>query len=340
MPISAEATFRFEEFVLDLRDVSLRDRHGHIALRRKSFAVLCYLLENAGRLAEKDHIIDAIWSGLAASDASLAQCVSEIRVALRDREQRIIRTVAGRGYIFAARLSQPAAATAVPGDDPERATVRPISSPAMNGVPQARLQIERRHLTVLSCEWTGLNALAARIDPEDLRATVAACQSHCSELIEREGGWIAHILDDGVLAYFGYPVASEHDAERAVLAGLGLLDQSRPGLEQLLQLRIGIASGIVVIGDEPTGRPLAVGLTPHLARRLRAKAEPGTLRIDPATRRLLADRFTYGAIEVLALDGCPEPVEICSVLQHEPGASRFKAVRAERRLEALTSSLK
>jgi len=104
MPVS----FRFEEFVLDLRDVSLRDQNGQITLRRKSFAVLCHLLENAGRLARKDQIIQAVWPSASASDVSLAQCVSEIRVALRDREQRIIRTVSGSGYIFAAALLPPA----------------------------------------------------------------------------------------------------------------------------------------------------------------------------------------------------------------------------------------
>jgi DNA-binding winged helix-turn-helix (wHTH) protein len=328
MPVSAEATFRFEDFVFNPRDASLRDQRGQIALRRKSFAVLCHLLENAGRLVTKDEIILEVWPGLAASDASLAQCVSEIRVALRDREQRIIRTVAGRGYIFAADLSQPAGTTAMTFGEPaapwfpQRATPRPRFSPAMNHTSGSPPQVERRELTVLSCEWIGLNALAARIDPEDLRASVAACRSRCSELIEREGGWIAHILDDGVLAYFGYPFASEHDAERAVRVGLDLLEQvPRLRSEQLPQPRIGIASGIVVIGDEPAGRPFAVGLTPHLARRLQAKAEPGTLLIDPATRRLVRGRFTYQSIEALALDGCPEPVEICRVLDHDPGAT-------------------
>jgi DNA-binding winged helix-turn-helix (wHTH) protein len=329
MPVSAEGTFRFEDFVFNPRDASLRDQRGQIALRRKSFAVLCHLLENAGRLVTKDEIILEIWPGLAASDASLAQCVSEIRVALRDREQRIIRTVAGRGYIFAADLSQPAAATAMTFGEPtapwlpQHAIPRPRVSPAMNNTSRPPPQAERRELTVLSCEWIGLNALAARIDPEDLRASVAACQSHCSELIEREGGWIAHILDDGVFAYFGYPLASAYDAERAVRVGLDLLNQvPRLRSTQLPQPRIGIASGIVVIGDEPAGRPFAVGLAPHLARRLQAKAEPGTLLIDPATRRLVRGRFTYHPMEVLALDGCPEPVEICRVLDHDLGASR------------------
>src|SRR5262245_12652364 len=82
MPRSADGTFRFEEFVLNLREVSLRDHDGEIALRRKSFAVLCHLIENAGRLVTKDELILTVWSGRAASDTSLAQCVSEIRVAL------------------------------------------------------------------------------------------------------------------------------------------------------------------------------------------------------------------------------------------------------------------
>jgi DNA-binding winged helix-turn-helix (wHTH) protein len=310
MPVSTQETFRFEEFVLDLRDVSLRDRHGQIALRRKSFAVLCHLLRNAGRLAPKDQIIEAVWPDLVASDTSLAQCVSEIRIALRDDRQRIIRTVAGRGYIFVAPLLPPAAMSAEPGDAP----AGPRFPWRMYAPAEARLEVGRRYLTILSCEWTGLNALAARIDPEDLRGTVAACQSRCGELLERDGGFIAHMLDNGVLAYFAYPVAGARDAERAVGAGLELLEQVPRLRSGQVQARIGIASGVVAIGDEPAAHPLAVGLTPHLARHLQAKARPGTLLIDRATRQLLGRRFNYGAVERLALEGCAEPVEICRVL--------------------------
>jgi DNA-binding winged helix-turn-helix (wHTH) protein len=319
MPVSTQAMFRFEEFVLDLGDVSLRDRHGRITLRRKSFAVLRHLLENAGRLAEKDQIIQAVWPTSSASDVSLAQCVSEIRVALRDRDQRIIRTVPGCGYIFAAALLPPGGAAAAPHEPaspslPRHTAAPPRFAPAMNDGLRTQ-QVERRHLTILSCEWLGLDALAARIDPEDLRATVAACQLRCGELIEREGGFIAHMLDDGALAYFGYPVAGGSDAERAVGTGLKLLELVPRLRTGQVQARIGVASGVVVIGDEPAGRPLAVGLTPHLARRLRAKADPNALLIDPATRRLLRRRFIYGAVDALTLGGSAEAVEIWRVLE-------------------------
>jgi DNA-binding winged helix-turn-helix (wHTH) protein len=317
MPVS----FRFEEFVLDLRDVSLRDQNGQITLRRKSFAVLCHLLENAGRLARKDQIIQAVWSTASASDVSLAQCVSEIRVALRDREQRIIRTVSGCGYIFTAALLPPAAGAREPAAAafPRHTAVPPRSTAAVNDGPRAQLQVERRHLTILSCEWLGLDALAARIDPEDLRAMVAACQLRCGELIEREGGFVAHMLDDGALAYFGFPVAGGFDAERAVATGLELLEQVPRLRTGQVHARIGVASGVVTIGDGPAGRPLAVGLTPHLARRLQARAEANTLLIDPATRRLLGRRFNYGAVEMLTIGGCAEPVEICRVLDAADG---------------------
>ena len=303
-----------------------------------------------GRLVAKDEIIRAVWPGLTVSDASIAQCVSEIRSALRDREQRIIRTVLGRGYLFAASLSRPMAGAgptqyAAPAHTSRAAVAAPSAAPAPSESvaqpPAGELQqpgpviapqaAERRHLTALSCEWTEFAALAARLDPEDLRVQMAAFHQRCTDVIERHRGSVARSVDDGMLAYFGHPVASEHDAENAVRAGLELLDGAPRRLAgPVAGLRIGVASGVVVMGERAAERSLAVGLTPHLARRLHAAAEPGSLVIDDATRRLLGGLFAYGDAEPVALDGRTEPVKAWRVLAAGTTASRFEALRAER----------
>src|SRR3954468_5922174 len=120
---SGDGTFRFEGFALDLRRGCLSDDRSEIELRPKSFEVLCYLLANAGRLARKDEIISAVWSNVAVSDSSLAQCMSEIRVALRDHDQLIVRTVARRGYLFAAPVER----AERPGGSTRAITSRPVA---------------------------------------------------------------------------------------------------------------------------------------------------------------------------------------------------------------------
>src|SRR5215831_16689654 len=144
---------------------------------------------------------------------------------------------------------------------------------------------ERRQLTVLLCDLVGSTALSVKLDPEDLRGIIAAYHRCCSELVERHGGFVARYMGDGVLAYFGYPQAHEYDAERAVRAGLALVE----GVQNLetaggpLQVRVGIATGLVVVGDligTGTAQEQAVvGETPNLAARLQALAEPGTVVI-------------------------------------------------------------
>jgi class 3 adenylate cyclase len=157
-------------------------------------------------------------------------------------------------------------------------------------VPQA----ERRQLTVMFCDLVGSTALSARLDPEDLRAVIGTYHRCVAAEIERAGGFVARYLGDGVLAYFGYPRADEHDAERAVRAGLalveavGLLDTTAG---TPLQVRVGIATGLVVVGDLVGGDRDVVGETPNLAARLQALAAPGTVMIAPSTRRLTAGLF-------------------------------------------------
>src|ERR1700758_4439757 len=153
---------------------------------------------------------------------------------------------------------------------------------------------ERRQVTVMFSDLVGSTALSARMDPEDLREVISAYQKCVAETVERFGGFVAKYMGDGVLIYFGYPQAHEDDAERAVRAGLELV-AAVSGLKThaLLQTRVGIATGLVVVGDllGARGERGIVGETPNLAARLQGIGEPNTVVIAEGTRKLIGNLF-------------------------------------------------
>src|SRR2546423_14732686 len=163
---------------------------------------------------------------------------------------------------------------------------------------------ERRQLTVMFCDLVGSTPLSARLDPEDLRGIIGAYHRCVTEIVEDFGGFVARYMGDGVLVYFGYPQAHEDDAERATRCGLALVDRvPQLGAAEELHARVGIATGLVVVGGEVVEHDVA-GDTPNLAARLQALAEPDTVVIAANTRRLVGDLFDYrdfGAIEVKGL---------------------------------------
>jgi class 3 adenylate cyclase len=162
------------------------------------------------------------------------------------------------------------------------------------GLPQDTA--ERRHVTVMFVDLVGSTALSARMDPEDLRTVIGAYYKCVAETVARFDGFVAKYMGDGVLVYFGYPVAHEDDAERAVRAGLALIDAvASLKAPEPLQVRIGVATGLVVVGDivgsgEAQERGI-VGETPNLAARLQGIAEPNTVVIAASTRGLLGNLF-------------------------------------------------
>jgi class 3 adenylate cyclase len=194
---------------------------------------------------------------------------------------------------------------------------------------------ERRQLTVMFCDLVGSTTLSVKLDPEDLRGIIADYHRCCTELVECNGGFVARCMGDGVLAYFGYPQAHEHDAERAVRAGLALVEavqklRAAPGVA--LQVRIGIATGLVVVGDLiGTGaaqEQAVVGETPNLAARLQAMAEPGAVVIESRTRRMTGGLFEYRDLGTVALKGFAENVPAWQVLGAGTTVSRFEALHA------------
>jgi class 3 adenylate cyclase/tetratricopeptide (TPR) repeat protein len=194
---------------------------------------------------------------------------------------------------------------------------------------------ERRQLTVMFCDLVGSTALSAALDPEDLRGIIGTYHRCCTELVERNGGFVAKYMGDGVLAYFGYPRAHEHDAERAVRAGLNLVE-AVPKLEtharSPLQVRVGIATGLVVVGDligsGAAQEQAVVGETPNLAARLQALAEPGAVVIASSTQRLTGGLFEYRDLGTVSLKGFAENVRAWQVLGAGTAESRFEALRA------------
>src|SRR5437764_1275802 len=194
---------------------------------------------------------------------------------------------------------------------------------------------ERRQVTVMFSDLVGSTALSARLDPEDLREVISTYHKCVAEIVRRFGGFVSQYLGDGVLVYFGYPQAHEDDAERAVRAGLALIEVV-PNLAIAtgppLQVRVGIATGLVVVGDligvGAAQEQAIVGETPNLAARLQVLAEPGTLVIASITRRLIGGMFEYRDLGAVALKGFAENVPAWQVLGASAAESRFEALRA------------
>src|SRR5256885_9669251 len=194
---------------------------------------------------------------------------------------------------------------------------------------------ERRHLTVMICDLVGSTALSARLDPEDMRVVIDAYHAACARITRNYDGFLAEFRGDGILAYFGYPLAHEDDAERTVRAGLDIIAavaRLETRAAEPLAVRIGIATGVVVIGDLSREGALrehaVVGEAPNLAARLQTLAEPGTIIVAASTRRLLGDLCRLRDLGRHEVKGIAEPIAAWAVEGVSDSESRFEAVRA------------
>jgi class 3 adenylate cyclase/predicted ATPase len=192
---------------------------------------------------------------------------------------------------------------------------------------------ERRQLTVMFCDLVGSTALSARLDPEDLREVIGAYHAAVAEVIGSFDGFVAKYMGDGVLAYFGYPQAHEDDAERAVRAGLAAVGVVRRLQTPVpLQMRVGLATGLAVVGDligsGAARERTVVGETPNLAARLQALAEPDAVVIADSTRRLVGSLFEYQSLGEVELKGLPAAVPAFRVIGEGRLGSRFEALRS------------
>jgi class 3 adenylate cyclase/tetratricopeptide (TPR) repeat protein len=199
--------------------------------------------------------------------------------------------------------------------------------------PRPEDRAERRQVTVMFSDLVGSTALSARMDPEDLREVISTYQKCVAKTVHRFGGFVAKYMGDGVLIYFGYPQAHEDDAERAVRAGLelvgavGALKTRAP-----LQTRVGIATGLVVVGDligsGASQERAIVGETPNLAARLQGVAEPNNLVIAESTRKLVGNLFELEDLGAQDLKGIAGPVRAWVALRPASFESRFDALHA------------
>src|SRR6266545_3649463 len=332
MPASPQ--WRFDRFQLDPDHACLWCEAQAIALPPKAFAVLHYLVTHSDRLVSKDELLDAVWPDTAVSEAVVRVAIGALRKVLGDTAQtpRFIATVPRRGYRFLAPVEEHTGGG--PGPVPVPAEPVPVAAPQLPETlppPEA----ERRHLTVLFCDLVDSTTLAGHLDPEDLREVVQAYHQTCAAVIHRFDGYLAQYLGDGVLVYFGYPLAHEDDAQRAVRTGLGMLHAMDPLNTRLtlppgdrLAVRLGIHTGLVVVGEVGAGarqEPLALGETPNLAARLQGLAAPNTLVISAATWQLLSGFFACQALGPMRLHGRTQPLEVYQVLAETTARSRLEA---------------
>src|SRR5215813_10368290 len=209
----------------------------------------------------------------------------------------------------------------------------PAAAPA--AAPGESAQVgERRQLTVMFCDLVGSTALASRLDPEDLREVIGAYQKCVADVIDRFDGFVAKYLGAGVLAYFGYPQAHADDAERAVRASLAAVKEvRRVASAQALQVRIGLATGVAVVGDligsGAAQEQAVIGDTPNLAARLQALAGPNEILIPENTRRLVGSLFEYDGLGQVEIRGLATPVAAFRVVRESQPGSRFEALRTD-----------
>ena len=240
------------------------------------------------------------------------QDLEKMGVVLGDR-RKILRAIAALGNSGkASQRATPAEATPA---------VRPLDA------------AERRQVTIMFSDLVGSTALSVRMDPEDLREVISAYHECVAKIVNRLSGYVAKYMGDGVLVYFGYPQAHEDDGERAVRAGLELITAvGALRADSPLQTRVGIATGLVVVGDllgsgEAQERGV-VGETPNLAARLQNVAEPNKVVISESTRRLLGNLFDLQDLGAQALKGIDDPVRAWAVLRPASVESRFEALHA------------
>ncbi len=210
-----------------------------------------------------------------------------------------------------------------------------VTATASSPSPLRSPDVERRQLSVMFCDLAGSTALSTTLDPEDLNEVIGAYHRRVAEVVARFEGHVAKYMGDGVLAFFGYPHAHEDETERAVLAALELIEavpslRSKP--HRMIDVRIGIATGLTVVGDLLPNWAGAeqdvVGETPNLAARLQGLAEPGTVVISDNTRQLLASLFEFVDLGTHALKGFSEPVRAWRVLARNTADGRFEAMHS------------
>ena len=334
-----------------------------IRLGGRAFDLLMALIEAPGAVVGKDELLRRIWPGRIVEEHRLQSEIWALRKAFgADRD--LIQTVSGRGYQFAGEIRElgagvsarqvpaPLAVPAPPrpatnlsesvseliGREAALAEVTDLVPEFTDGVRVTKHdEAERRQITAMSCEAIGVAARADGIGLEDLREAIGDFQHCVSEIVGRHSGFIASRLGNTVLVLFGYPAAHEHDAEQAIHAGLELcaaVRTLRPDADVPMRCRVGIATGMVIVGDlvgvgEVRDHGI-VGDAPDLAARLQVSAQPDTVTIEPTTWRLIGNLFDCRDLGALDTNSDTEPIRRWQVLGESVVASRFEALRGSK----------
>jgi DNA-binding winged helix-turn-helix (wHTH) protein/tetratricopeptide (TPR) repeat protein len=320
----------FEDFVLDPARRELRRGNELIAAQPQVFDLLVYLVTNRDRVVNKDDILHAVWGGRTVSESALTTRINATRTAISDDgdQQRLIRTIPRKGLRFVGVVQE----QEKPLDEAAWIpAVVEVETPKRTAASQDTAKsAERRQLTIASCEVL-LGAECAGLDPEDVSEKVRSYHGCVVEIARRHNGFVAHTYGNTAVLYLGYPEAHEDDPERAVRAAL----EVRAAVASLktptpLQTRIGIATGLVVVGEMSDaggvqGRAI-IGETPNIAAQLQALAEPNTVVIAENTRKLLGNLFDLQELGTKDLKGIIGTVRAWAALQPSSAASRFEAL--------------
>ena len=324
--IGTVMTYAIGPFRLDTEDNLLFRGSEPLTLGRRAIALLRALVERPGALVSKDALIEAAWPGQAVEESNLTVQIAALRKVLGEVPggDRWIETMPRRGYRFIAPVVA----------ENENGIATPQPDPVLDPAPRARTDAERRQITAMSCELIGT---AGRIDGsglEDLRDAIATFRRCVAETADRHGGVVVDQLGNAALVLFGYPAAQEHDAEQAIRSGLALcaaVGTARHGVGAPLQCRVGITTGMAIIGDLSPGganeEREIIGDAPNVAMRLRLAAQPGTVAIEPITRRLIGGLFECRDLGTIEPTGNTEPVRAWRVLGETVTVSRFEALR-------------
>src|SRR5262245_14581372 len=299
--MKTSGSFQFGSFALDLDRLCVFGPGGRAELRPKSFEVLRYLVEHEGRVVGKEELIKAVWPNVTVTDESLTRCISEVRRALGDGSQQIIKTVPKRGYLVDVPISAsnivavpaPQSAIAVldavpPADHPSGHDSERIDSDVLAG--------ERKPVTVLCADIKESLELVAARDPEQALKIFDVFLKLMTQAVHQFDGTVSLVTGEGIIALFGAPVAHEDHAVRGCYAALALREAAkryaegqRSMTEAPILVRAGLSSGEVVVRSIASGSRTewrAMGQTAHLAARLGQVAAPGTLLISAETLRL------------------------------------------------------
>jgi DNA-binding winged helix-turn-helix (wHTH) protein/predicted ATPase len=315
-------------FRLDTQSDLLFRGSEPVALGRRAVALLRALVERPGAVVSKAALIEAVWPDQAVEESNLTVQIAALRRALGEAPggYRWIETMPRRGYRFVGPV--------VTSEENGIIAAPPRVDAPQDAAPIEHGEAERRQVTALSCELVGVAAGAYGTDLEDLREAVGDFQRCVSETVGRHEGVIYRHLGHNALALVGYPEAHEHDAEQAVRAGLELcaaVRALRPGADAPMRCRVGIATGMVIIGDvagvdEGQDHEI-VGDTPDLAARLQISAQPDTVTIEPVTRHLIGKLFDCRDLGALDTNSDAESIRRWQVLGESVVASRFEALR-------------